>query len=1211
MDAYKILKFLFPEYQIVEAAKQHGFIARGKKKDAAPSNSTVNKQSIPSNETQRARNEMISSPKQPADRDISNANTVSYPEKKEIQLTGSQVDAGIRNAKDFVHHRFIGQNEAIENLFLAFKRPFVTGVQTDKPRNTIIVSGSDSSGKRMLVNTSVQALYREKMLNAETVTEIDLSLYPTQAENLLFMADLYEALSADSDVISFEGVQNCHESILDTISDLVMSGMHRLDARYTVQNRNLVEATGVLMQNSIGEIFANNKYFVFLTQSPSSSISKLFGAKFMENVADVITFVPYEEAEISAIVEVMLGNLDAHCKKQLSFTTGYAKEFLQLCVSKYKKSTGLKTIEEYIWKDIYHALSEYKLRNSVSADTTVYLNYLEGTIYATVTENGASRAVDMTPYLGKIDTTNIEEVKKELANVIGLTKVKEYVLDLENHFKVQQMREDAGFKNAPLSMHMIFTGNPGTGKTTIARIVAKYLKEIGVLSTGQLREVSRADLVGQYVGHTAKQTNEVIQSALGGVLFIDEAYALCRDKNDTFGLEAIDTLVKAIEDHRDDFVVILAGYQDEMQGFLEVNSGLKSRFPNIIDFEDYTAEEMVRIADITVQAKGYRIADDCREPLERLFEKSQIKGRNDGGNGRLVRNVVESAILKQSKRIGSAADAAYDLLKKEDFQFEDFESFDLDKALGVIIGLDQVKDFVRTQYQLLVAAEKRRKAGVIVDSTQSLNMIFTGNPGTGKTTIARVVASMFKDMGLLKKGHLVETDRGDFVSEYVGQTAQKTEKVFLSALGGVLFIDEAYALGNDKGGFGKEAIDTLVKLMEDYRGELVVILAGYRKEMSDFMNSNSGLESRFPLVIDFPDYKPDELYAIALRIISTKGFTITEEAMHVLNEQLILAHKLSTTHSGNGRMVRNKIEEIMRKQFSRIASAERISKEGLTEILPEDIVENDARAENFNLEKMLSSVVGLEEVKNYIRSLYARLRMQAERKKMGLPTDSTQTLHMIFSGNPGTGKTMIARTVADVLANIGVIQTNKLIETDRAGLVAGYVGQTAIKTTEKVMQAMDGVLFIDEAYALAQGGETDFGREAIDTIVKLMDDNRERLVVILAGYSKNMDDFLQMNPGLESRFPNQIEFPDYTVDELLVIAENLYVSKGYTLGKDAKVKLASIFEKAIQETSFGNGRYVRNVFERSINKQSLRLSTDPDLTREELITVEAVDIEEV
>lgn len=381
--------------------------------------------------------------------------------------------------------------------------------------------------------------------------------------------------------------------------------------------------------------------------------------------------------------------------------------------------------------------------------------------------------------------------------------------------------------------------------------------------------------------------------------------------------------------------------------------------------------------------------------------------------------------------------------------------------------------------------------------------------------------------------------------------------------------------------------------------------------MSDFMNLNSGLESRFPLVIDFPDYKPDELYAIALRIISTKGFTITEESMHVLNEQLILAHKLSTTHSGNGRMVRNKIEEIMRKQSSRIASAECISKEGLTEILPEDIVENDARAEDFDLEKMLSSVVGLEEVKNYIRSLYARLRMQAERKKMGLPTDSTQTLHMIFSGNPGTGKTMIARTVADVLANIGVIQTNKLIETDRAGLVAGYVGQTAIKTTEKVMQAMDGVLFIDEAYALAQGGETDFGREAIDTIVKLMDDNRERLVVILAGYSKNMDDFLQMNPGLESRFPNQIEFPDYTVDELLVIAENLYVSKGYTLGKDAKVKLASIFEKAIQETSFGNGRYVRNVFERSINKQSLRLSTDPDLTREELITVEAVDIEEV
>jgi len=237
--------------------------------------------------------------------------------------------------------------------------------------------------------------------------------------------------------------------------------------------------------------------------------------------------------------------------------------------------------------------------------------------------------------------------------------------------------------------------------------------------------------------------------------------------------------------------------------------------------------------------------------------------------------------------------------------------------------------------------------------------------------------------------------------------------------------------------------------------------------------------------------------------------------------------------------------------------------------------------------------------------------MQSERKKMGLPVDNSQTLHMIFKGNPGTGKTMIARTVADVLYNIGVIKTNKLVETDRAGLVAGYVGQTALKTSEKVSEAMNGVLFIDEAYSLSQGGVNDFGREAIDTLVKLMDDNRERLVVILAGYSKNMDDFLQTNPGLKSRFPNIIEFPDYSVDELMMIADNLYSSKGYALSDGAKAKLFTLFEKVLHEKAFGNGRYVRNVFERSVNKQALRLSSDNDLTRDELSTIEADDIEEV
>ena len=405
--------------------------------------------------------------------------------------------------------------------------------------------------------------------------------------------------------------------------------------------------------------------------------------------------------------------------------------------------------------------------------------------------------------------------------------------------------------------------------------------------------------------------------------------------------------------------------------------------------------------------------------------------------------------------------------------------------------------------------------------------------------MARVIADMFHSMGLLKSGHLVETDKGGLIAEYVGQTARKTEEVCRSALGGVLFIDEAYAITSDGSSFGQECIDTLVKLIEDYRGEILVILAGYSKEMNDFMKANSGLESRFPLKIEFPDYSAEELFEIGKSIIAKKGFALAEDAVPGFQEAVYDLKRHATATSGNARMVRNFIDEIIRNQSSRIAISE-VSAEEMATITAGDIQEESPREDDYDLEAELSGVVGLESVKNYIRSLNARLLIQEERKKHGLKVNTAQTLHMIFMGNPGTGKTMMARTIANVLYHMGIIGTKKLVETDRSGLVAGYVGQTAIKTREVIESALNGVLFIDEAYALAQGGDNDFGQEAIDTLVKMMDDNRERLVVILAGYSDDMRNFLNQNAGLESRFPNIIEFEDYSTDELLLIAEKMY-----------------------------------------------------------------------
>ena len=1188
IDVKSMMKFLLPEYQIIDTINKYGFYAKNGKQTATTKQTMV-----------------YENQSQPMQAEISQAQTPAYSHQDSNKVSTTVVEDKFNGVAEQLRQTLIGQDEFTEKLTVSFKRPFVAGYDQIKPKNTMFIFGKEAHGKHFGVNAMAKILKSKRIISYDNLSFLDMSRYGSNVQQDLFLSDLYKALYENSDIILFDSFEKCHADILAILSSLAQTGTFVMNKRYVMSKENLVEATGALIQNSISQINANGKFFVFVSEKDESIIAELFGSKFMSCIGDIMTLEEFSESDLRIITKNLLKRLVIQARDTLILQVTPDISVVDNVIAMYHPQSGINSLTEYIHNEIYKPLSEYKLKYSIN-DKVVKISANQAGFVGIIDGN----TVDLSMMLDKRDFSGLQEVKKELALVIGLSKVKEYVLSLEENLQMQKLRESKGFDVANISMHMIFTGNPGTGKTTIARIVAKYLKALGVLSSGQLIEVTRNDLIGQYMGHTTKTTTNIIKSAIGGVLFIDEAYSLCRDKNDTFGLEAIDTLVKAMEDYRDDLVVILAGYEDEMSEFLKTNSGLKSRFPNIVHFADYTPEEMYAISVITAQSKGYVISDDCKDGLLRLFERNQIKGKNDGGNGRLVRNVVESAMLNQSKRLIRNPGEHLELLTAVDFDFADYSNFDLEEELSTIIGLKTVKEFIRTQHTVLIAQEKRRKANIMVDVSQSLNMIFSGNPGTGKTTIARVVAKMFKDMGLLKSGHLVETDKGGLVAEYIGQTAKKTEAVFKSALGGVLFIDEAYALSEDGSSFGREAIDTLVKLIEDFRGEIVVILAGYKKDMKEFLKSNSGLLSRFPLEIEFPDYTPQELFEIALFMIKARGFVLDESCIEALNEQIYNLHKLSNAHSGNGRLVRNYLDEVIRRQSARIAIADILPSE-MNIITVDDILHKNTTTEVYDLERELSETIGLYEVKNFMRSLYAKLRLQNERKKLGLAVDSSQTLHMIFKGNPGTGKTMMARTVADILYNIGMLKANKLIETDRAGLVAGYIGQTAIKTRDVIGEAMDGVLFIDEAYALSQGGENDFGREAIDTLVKLMDDNRERLVVILAGYSNDMDKFLQMNAGLKSRFPNIIEFKDYNVEELILLSANFFKSKGYKLEDVAKIKLKNILTEASKEPQFGNGRYVRNLFERAVNNQALRLITDDDLTKEELTTIEEADIERV
>lgn len=547
----------------------------------------------------------------------------------------------------------------------------------------------------------------------------------------------------------------------------------------------------------------------------------------------------------------------------------------------------------------------------------------------------------------------LDRLLAELDELVGLDSVKRQVETLVRMHQMAERRAEAGLPSPPISRHLVFAGSPGTGKTTVARLYGRILAALGILRTGQLVEVARPDLVAAVIGGTAIKTAEMFGKALGGVLFIDEAYALSKDggSSNDFGGEAIDTLVKLMEDHRDDVVVIVAGYTNDMRTFMAANPGLSSRFSRTIEFADYSSAEMVTIVEGLCRANHYTLEFETRAALHDYFTK--LPRDETFGNGRTARKVFEEMLGRQAYRLGSLEEV--DALTLTRLVPNDLgplpgsaigagvgrvDEERVEQLLGTLrelVGLDDVKTEVQGMVDLLTSARRRQAAGLPAPSL-SRHLIFAGPPGTGKTTVARLYGSLLTALGVLAQGQVTEVSRADLVGEYVGHTARRTTEAFDRARGGVLFIDEAYTLASGGGSgadFGKESVDTLVKLMEDHRDEVVVIAAGYEREMDQFLATNPGLDSRFSHRVRFANYTPDELVTIVNQHATSSGYECTGSTVAALRGHFTAVDR--TASFGNGRYARQVMDAAIANHARRTRTIEDPTMDDLVLLLPEDV----------------------------------------------------------------------------------------------------------------------------------------------------------------------------------------------------------------------------------------------------------------------------------
>ncbi len=910
-------------------------------------------------------------------------------------------------------------------------------------------------------------------------------------------------------------------------------------------------------------------------------------------------------------------------------TPGY-QELCAICKMELRTKYGLTAFSPEAENKLLRFFQyQVKIKDDTFGYAHVAIKTAEDIFTSFISRGSAAVMIEERDIRGYVpEERSLEQILSDLDRYIGMDEVKKAVKEIAFtvHNNIQRAQRGLG-EQEKVGIHIVLTGNPGTGKTTIARKLGEILESIGYLDSGHVVEVDRSKMVSPYQGETPKVVDRLCDKAMGGILFVDEAYTLAPlssgGEKDQQGTQALEQLMKRMEDDRGKFVVIAAGYRQEMENLFRINPGVRSRFSFFLNIEDYNPDQLFQIMMVFAKEKKYQFTQEAQDLTQKMITELYNSRDKDFANGRTMRQLFDKICAKQAERlqnvdITTLSNEQLMMIDVKDIPYNAPQAVDYTECLSKLngmVGLAGVKKEISNLAAFLNLQIRRGETNTF----QGKHYVFTGNPGTGKTTVARIMADVFRTLGILSRGQLIEADRSKLVAGFAGQTAIKTNQLIDSAMGGVLFIDEAYTLkSNDQDSFGAEAIDTLLKRLEDDRGKFICIVAGYTDNMHDFIDANPGLKSRFTQTIHFDDYTPDELTQIFLNLAKGKNFTVDEETQATIHRQFEQLYLRRDKNFGNAREARRIFDQAVEKQSQRLVTmmgTPDFKEEDMYRITSADLeVETAAKARPLDeVLNELDEFIGMRSVKNMIRRLAVQSMFMKQRAAMGAGSVQQMAMNFILTGNPGTGKTSVARKMGEVLQAMDILPTSRVIEASRATLVGKYMGETPKIVNNMCDKAMGGILFIDEAYTLSSDNDM-YGKEAIDTLMKRMEDDRGKFVVIAAGYKEDMETFLNVNPGLASRFTHKMHIDDYNEDELLAIYKKMAAKDNYKLSPEAEFKLMDVICRMVvsKNESFGNAREMRNMLDATIQQLSMRVSNLPQdaITQETYQLIMPEDIKE-